>query len=76
MITSTLVLTSVGDDTGVILPDGVLEKLGVEAGGSLNVSETSRGFELTACHETFLEQVHHAAEIMRENTDVLIRLAK
>ena len=45
MITSTLVLTSVGDDTGVILPDDVLEKLGVEPGGSLNVSETSRGFD-------------------------------
>ncbi len=76
MITSTLVLTSVGDDTGVILPADVLEKLGVEPDGSLNVSETSRGFELTACHETFSEQVHHAAEIMHENTVVLMRLAK
>jgi putative addiction module antidote len=71
-----LKITSVGDETGVILPKEVLERLRVQAGGSLLAIETEQGIELVPADSPFAVEMQVAEEIMREDEDVLRRLAE
>ena len=72
---NTLKLTTVGNAVGVVLPEEILSKLRVEKGDTLYVVETPEGIELTAYRPDFAAQMDAAEEIMRENRDVLRKLA-
>jgi putative addiction module antidote len=72
---NTLKLTTVGNAVGVVLPEEILSKLRVEKGDTLYVVETPEGIELTAYRPDFAAQMDAAEEIMRENSDVLRKLA-
>ena len=71
-----LKITSVGNSAGILLPKELLAKLRVDRGDLLHVIETENGIELTAYDPTFDAQMALAEEIMREDRDVLRRLAK
>lgn len=71
-----LKITSVGNSAGILLPKELLAKLRVDKGDLLHVIETENGIELTAYDPTFDAQMALAEEIMREDRDVLRRLAK
>ncbi|AKU93209.1 AbrB/MazE/SpoVT family DNA-binding domain-containing protein [Vulgatibacter incomptus] len=71
-----LTLVPVGNSIGVILPREVLERLRVEQGGHLYLVETPRGIELTPFDPDFAEQMDAAERMMREDRDVLSKLAK
>ena len=71
-----LKITSVGNSAGVLLPKELLAKLRVDKGDLLHVIETENGIGLTAYDPTFDAQMALAEEIMREDRDVLRRLAK
>ena len=73
---STLKLTAIGNSVGVILPKDILSKLRVDKGDTLYVLETPEGIELTAYRPDFAAQIDAAEEVMRENRDVLSKLAK
>ncbi len=75
-MTSTLKLTTVGGSTGVILPKELLQRLRVQKGDSLHVIETPTGIELTPYNPEFAAQMDEAEKIMREDRDVLRRLAE
>ena len=72
----TLKLTKIGNSTGVILPKELLEKLRVSQGDVLHVLETPRGIELTALDEELAKQMDVAERVMREDRDVLRKLAE
>jgi putative addiction module antidote len=72
----TLKLTTVGSSTGVVLPKAALEKLRVEKGDTLYLTETPEGFLLTPYNKNVAAQLEAAEEIMREDRDVLKALAK
>ena len=72
---NTLKLTTVGNSVGVVLPKEILSKLRVDKGDTLYVVETPDGIELTAYRSDFAAQMDAAEEIMRENRDVLRKLA-
>jgi putative addiction module antidote len=72
---NTLKLTNVGNSVGVILPKELLSKLRVDKGDTLYVIETPEGIELTAYRPDFAAQMDAAEEIMRDNRDVLKKLA-
>ena len=72
---NTLKLTTVGNSVGVVLPKEILSKLRVEKGDTLYVVETAEGIELTAYRPDFAAQMDAAEEVMRENRDVLRKLA-
>ncbi len=76
MTTAALKLTAIGNSVGIVLPKEILAKLRVERGDSLYLTETPTGVELTAYRPDFAEQMDLAEEIMRENRDVLKKLAK
>ena len=73
---NTLKLTTVGNSIGVVLPKELLSKLRVDKGNTLYVVETPDGIELTAYRPDFATQMDAAETIMRQNKDVLRKLAR
>jgi len=73
---NTLKLTTVGNSIGVVLPKELLSKLRVDKGDTLYVVETPDVIELTAYRPDFATQMDAAETIMRENKDVLRKLAR
>jgi putative addiction module antidote len=72
----TLKVTVVGNSAGVVLPKEILEKLRVSKGDLLYAVETKNGIELTAYNPAFATQMEAAERVMREDKDVLRRLAE
>lgn len=73
---TTVKVTTVGNSVGVVLPRDVLAKLRVAKGDTLYVVETPNGVELTPYRPDFAAQVDAAETVMRENRDVLRKLAQ
>ena len=73
---ATLTIKSVGNSAGVLLPKEILTKLRVDKGDVLHVIETANGIELTPYDRDFDAQMEVAEDIMRENVDLLRKLAK
>ena len=71
-----LKVTAIGNSAGIILPKDLLERLRVSKGDELTVVETPNGIELTAFDADFAHRMDLAEEIMREDRDVLRRLAE
>jgi len=71
-----LKITSVGNSAGVLLPKELLTKLRVDKGDVLHVTETENGIELTPYDPAFDAQMAVAEDIMREDRDILRKLAK
>ena len=58
------------------MPREILERLRVGKGDSLFVTETPDGVELRAFDDEFAEQMAVAERVMREDRDVLRKLAE
>ena len=76
MAANTLKLTTVGSSTGVVLPKELLERLRVSKGDVLHVIETPNGIELTPYDPEFAAQMSVAEQVMREDRNVLRKLAE
>lgn len=73
---NTLKITTVGNSVGVVLPREILERLRVQKGDTLYVTETPNGIELTPFDDEFADQMAIAERVMREDRDVLRKLAE
>jgi putative addiction module antidote len=73
---TTVKLTTVGNSTGVVLPKDILERLHVSKGDVLYVIETPDGIELTPYDEEVAAQLTIAEQVMREDRNVLKKLAQ
>lgn len=73
---TTLKLTTIGNSTGVVLPKEILQRLRVDRGDTLYVIETPHGIELTPYDPEFARQMEEAERVMREDRDVLRKLAR
>ena len=71
-----LKITSIGNSAGIILPKELLEKLRVSKGDTLHVTETPNGVSLSAFDEKVDQQMEIAQRIMRENRNLLKKLAE
>ena len=71
-----LKVIAVGNSSGVILPVQCLDKLRVKKGDKLYCVETPNGIEITAYRPEFAEQMVLGEEILRENRELLRRLAQ
>jgi putative addiction module antidote len=58
------------------LPRELLQRLGVDKGDTLHVTEVPDGIKLTQRDPEFEEQMRVAESVMRDDRDVLKRLAK
>lgn len=75
-MSAALKLTRIGNSVGVVLPKEILSRLKLEAGDTLHIAETPRGYEISAYDAEFARQMEVAREVMRRNRDVLRELAK
>ena len=75
-MTAKLKITTVGNSVGVVLPKDILERLRGEKGDMLSVTETPDGIELRPYDDEFAEQMAIAEQVMREDRDVLRKLAE
>lgn len=71
-----LKVTQIGNSLGVILPKELLAHLKVGKGDSLHVLETKEGAELTSFDPEFADRMDRVDRIMRENRNLLKRLAE
>ena len=72
----TLKLTQVGNSVGVILPKELLEKMNVEKGDEIFITESPDGMRITPHNPDFEAQMKLARKIMKERRAVLRELAK
>lgn len=70
-----LKVTTVGNSTGVILPKELLARLRIGKGDTLYVAELPDGIKLMPYDPVFEQQMEVAERIMREDRDVLRKLA-
>lgn len=75
MATTTKII-AIGNSAGIILPKEILARLNVKKGDSLYITEGSQGIRLVPFDEEFATQMEAAREVMRENRDVLKKLAE
>lgn len=75
MIT-TVKVTTVGNSAGIIIPKEMLGRLRISKGDTLTVTETPYGVTLHPFDEDFATAMSLAEEIMREDRDVLRKLAQ
>jgi len=73
---TTAKIIAIGNSAGIILPKENLARLKVEKGDTLYITEGSQGIRLVPFDEDFAKQMEAAREVMRENRDVLKRLAE
>lgn len=73
---TTLKVTTVGNSSGVIFPREILERLRVSRGDKLYVLETPRGIELSPYDPEFAAQMEEAERVVRDDRDVLRKLAE
>ena len=73
---TTAKIIAIGNSAGIILPKETLARLNVEKGDSVFITEGSQGIRLVPFDQDFATQMEAAREIMRENRDVLQRLAE
>ncbi len=75
-VMTTLKVTTVGNSSGVVFPREILERLRVSKGDKLYVLETPRGIELSPYDPRFAAQMDEAERVMRDDRDVLRKLAE
>ncbi len=75
-MTRKLKVSAIGNSTGVILPKEVLERLRVGRGDELMVRETPDGIVLSPYDPEMARQMDVAEKIMREDRELLRKLAQ
>ena len=71
-----LKITAVGNSAGIVLPKDLLARLRVDKGDTLYALETASGIELTPYDPEAAARMEAAEEIMREDRDLLKKLAE
>ncbi|HEU5342496.1 AbrB/MazE/SpoVT family DNA-binding domain-containing protein [Edaphobacter sp.] len=73
---TTVKITAIGNSVGIEPPREVLNRLHVEKGDTLFVTDTPDGVRLFPYNVTFAQKLEALEQIMRENRDVLKKLAE
>jgi len=73
---TTVKITSIGNSAGIILPKELMEKMRVSKGDTLTVTETPDGLSLSPYNEKVARQMEIAEQVMRNNRNMLRKLAQ
>jgi putative addiction module antidote len=73
---TTAKIVAIGNSAGIVLPKEIMARLNLEKGDSVYVTEEPKGLRVTPFDPDFATQMEAAREVMRENRDVLQRLAE
>ena len=75
-MTQTIELIAIGNGLGLVLTPDMIAALNGRPGGSVSVSVTPGGLELRTADNGLAAQMEVAERVMREDRDVLSKLAK
>jgi len=73
---ATAKIIPIGNSAGIILPKETLARLNVKKGDLLYITDGPHGIQLAPFDQDFAKQMEAARQIMRENRDVLQKLAE
>jgi putative addiction module antidote len=73
---TTVKVTTVGNSAGIILSKEILERLRVSKGDILTVTETPDGVQLSTYEEKVARQLEISERIMKDNRNMLRKLAQ
>lgn len=73
---TTVKVTTVGSSVGIVLPKEILQRLHIEKGDTLYLTESPDGIRVSPYDEQFGKKLEAFEQVMRENRDVLRKLAK
>lgn len=66
----------IGNSIGIVFSKEIASRLHVEKGDTVYLTESPDGFRLTAYNESVDRKINALEQVMRENRDVLRRLAE
>jgi putative addiction module antidote len=69
-------ITQIGNSVGIILPKEVLSQLQVAKGDTLLITPTPDGVQLSPYEAEFANKIAVLEKVMRDNRDVLRKLAE
>ena len=69
-------VTTIGNSAGIVLPKEVLNRLHVEKGDVLYITDAPDGVRLSPYNDAFAQKLEALEQVMRENRDVLKKLAE
>lgn len=69
-------VTTVGSSTGIVLPKDILERLQLQKGDSVYLTETPEGVHITPYRPDFAEAIDAGRRIMRRYRNTLRKLAE
>jgi putative addiction module antidote len=75
-MTTAAKIVTIGNSAGIVLPKDTLARLNLKKGDTVYITEDPQGIRLVPYDEEFAHQMEVAREVMRENRDVLRRLAE
>lgn len=73
---TTVKVTTVGSSVGIVLPKEILNRLHVEKGDILYLTESPDGIRISAYDPNLAKKLDAMELVMRENRDVLKKLAQ
>lgn len=71
-----LKLTKIGNSVGVVLPKEMRDRMRLDSGDVLYLTETEDGYRLTPYDPEFARQMEASRAVMRKRRDALRELAK
>lgn len=69
-------VTTIGNSVGIVLPREILDRLHVEKGDMLYLTESPDGIRISAYDKKFAEEMEAGRKVMRKHRDVLRKLAE
>jgi putative addiction module antidote len=75
-MTTSVKITTIGNSVGIVLPREVLNRLHVEKGDMLYVTDSPEGVQLSPYNTATARKLEALEQVMRENRDVLKKLAE
>jgi putative addiction module antidote len=69
-------ITTVGSSAGIVLPKEIMGQLHVEKGDTVYLTVSPDGIRITPYDADFAHKIEVLEQVMRENRDVLKKLAE
>ena len=69
-------VTTVGNSVGIVLPREILNQLHIEKGDTVYLTAAPDGIRITPYDPAFARKIAALEQVMRENRDVLKKLAE
>jgi putative addiction module antidote len=69
-------VTTVGSSVGIVLPREILNRLHVDKGDTVYLTESPDGVRITPYDAAFARKIEILEQVMRDNSDVLKKLAE